>query len=63
MPAPAVRAGLVTDFSGDGQTTFDDIQAFVALLDANDPRADLNADEEWTFDDTQLFIRLFNAGC
>jgi hypothetical protein len=51
------------DLNEDGELTFDDIQLFVALYNANDARADFNNDEEWTFDDIQLFIQLFNAGC
>jgi hypothetical protein len=51
------------DFNSDGELTFDDIQLFVQLYNASDPRADLNNDQEWTFDDIQLFISLYNAGC
>ena len=51
------------DFNSDGELTFDDIQLFIQLFNANDNRADLNSDQEWTFDDIQLFISLFNAGC
>jgi hypothetical protein len=51
------------DLNNDGELTFDDIQLFVALYNANDARADLNNDQEWTFDDIQLFVSLYNAGC
>jgi hypothetical protein len=51
------------DLNNDGELTFDDIQFFVSLYNANDPRADFNNDQEWTFDDIQLFISLYNAGC
>ena len=56
---PSCRA----DLNGDTELTFDDIQLFIQLFNANDNRADLNSDQEWTFDDIQLFISLFNAGC
>jgi hypothetical protein len=51
------------DLNADGELTFDDIQLFISLFNANDNRADFNGDQEWTFDDIQLFISLFNAGC
>jgi hypothetical protein len=51
------------DLNSDGELTFDDIQLFVSLYNANDPRADFNNDQEWTFDDIQLFVQLYNAGC
>jgi hypothetical protein len=51
------------DLNSDGELTFDDIQLFVQLYNANDARADFNNDQEWTFDDIQLFIQLYNAGC
>jgi hypothetical protein len=51
------------DLNADGELTFDDIQFFVSLYNANDPRADFNNDQEWTFDDIQQFIALYNAGC
>jgi hypothetical protein len=51
------------DLNNDGELTFDDIQLFVQLYNANDPRADFNNDQEWTFDDIQAFIALYNAGC
>jgi hypothetical protein len=57
--APACRP----DLNSDGELTFDDIQLFISLFNANDNRADFNNDQEWTFDDIQLFISLYNAGC
>ena len=59
LSPPACRP----DLNADGELTFDDIQLFVQLYNANDARADFNNDQEWTFDDIQLFIQLFNAGC
>jgi hypothetical protein len=61
--APAAGPTCRVDFNSDGELTFDDIQLFIQLFNANDNRADLNSDQEWTFDDIQLFISLFNAGC
>jgi hypothetical protein len=51
------------DLNSDGELTFDDIQLFVSLYNANDARADFNNDQEWTFDDIQLFVQLYNSGC
>jgi hypothetical protein len=48
------------DMNLDGETTFDDIQLFVTLYNANDPRADFNLDAEWTFDDIQSFVQAYN---
>jgi glycerophosphoryl diester phosphodiesterase len=51
------------DLNRDGELTFDDIQAFVALFNAGNARADYNADDEFTFDDIQAFVTRYNAGC
>jgi probable HAF family extracellular repeat protein len=60
---PSAPPACRPDLNGDGELTFDDIQLFVSLYNANDPRADFNNDQEWTFDDIQLFVQLYNSGC
>jgi hypothetical protein len=57
------RGACPADLNADGELTFDDIQSFVLLYNAEDPRADFNADGEWTFDDIQAFVTRYNAGC
>jgi hypothetical protein len=52
-----------SDINNDGEFTFDDIQQFVSLFNAQETAADLNSDGEWTFDDVQLFVSSFNTGC
>jgi hypothetical protein len=61
--ATEVIVGLFcrADLNGDDEFTFDDIQSFVALYNANDPGADINNDGEWTFDDIQAYIALYNS--
>jgi hypothetical protein len=61
--ALAVTVPCRADLNNDGELTFDDVQLFVSLYNANDPGADINGDQEWTFDDIQAFIALYNAGC
>lgn len=51
------------DINGDGALNFFDVQQFLALFSAHDPRADFNNDGGFDFFDVQAFLSLFSAGC
>jgi hypothetical protein len=51
------------DLNSDSELTFDDITIFIALYNAEDPRADFSRDGEWTFDDITIFLTAYNSGC
>jgi probable HAF family extracellular repeat protein len=56
-------AGCVADFNNDGQLDFFDVQAFLNLFTAGNPKADINSDGQFNFFDVQAFLNLFAAGC
>lgn len=56
--------GCVADVNGDGVVNFFDVSGFIALYNAQDPRADLAAPfGVWNFFDVSAFIGAYNAGC
>ena len=72
-PAPVVDLGAIerdpaapgcpADVDGDGEVTFDDIDAFVAAFLAGDLAADIDGNGEVTFDDIDAFVAAFLAAC
>lgn len=55
--------GCATDFDGDGFSTGDDFDAFVAAFEAGDVSADYNGDGFVTGDDFDGFVEAFEWGC
>ncbi|GAB4385171.1 MAG: hypothetical protein Kow0022_10090 [Phycisphaerales bacterium] len=51
------------DLNADGMLDFFDVQQFLSLFSAHDPRADFNTDGLFDFFDVQTFLSLFSAGC
>lgn len=59
-----VRLTCSSDFDGDNVLNFFDVSTFLALFNAQDPRADLSAPfGQFNFFDIAAFINNFNAGC
>jgi len=56
-------APCIPDFTGDGELDFFDLSAFLTLLQAEDPQADLTMDGNWDVFDVSLFLNLFSMGC
>ena len=55
--------GCIADVIPDGTLDFFDVQAFLGLFAAHDPRADLNGDGLLDFFDVLAFLNAFSAGC
>lgn len=59
-----VRLTCSSDFDGDNVLNFFDVSTYLALFNAQDPRADLSAPfGQFNFFDIAAFINNFNAGC
>ena len=58
----SARAGL-GDINADGILNLDDLDAFIAAFQSQDPVADLDQNGIWSLDDLDLFISAFAAGC
>jgi hypothetical protein len=63
MTGLAWREGCSADLTGDGETNFFDVSAFLIAYNTGDPAADFNDDGDFNFLDVSAFIGAYQDGC